>query len=208
MHSRRRTRCLTAYRLVWSALSGLSGAVGLAAGALLVPSDVMAALLFLAGLIGLAMGANAWSKVKDDTVAAGAWRALAVAGTVVATVVACAGAIVLLGPTSLSLAVILGVTSPPAMRWFGRRLGHVPGRLYNGALTTAELCRRWQDSYEALRDATTAPARLRIVEARQHYLDELERRDPSGLNAWLGGNATAAGDPSQFLAREDGGDSR
>jgi hypothetical protein len=208
MHSRRRTRCLSAYRLVWSALSGLSAAVGLAAGVLLVPSDVLVALLFLAGLIGSAMGANAWSKAKDDTVAARAWRALAVAGTVVATVVACAGSIVLLGPASLSFVVILGVTSPPVMRWFGRRVGHVPGRLYNGALTTPELCRRWQDSYEALRNATTAPDRLRIVEARQHYLDELERRDPSGLNAWLGGNATAAGDPSRFLAGEGGGDSR
>lgn len=208
MHSRRRTRCLAAYRFVWSALSGSSAAVGLAAGVLLVPSDVLVALLFLAGLIAAAMAANAWSKAKDDTVAAKAWRALAVAGTVVGTVVACAGSIVLLGLAGPSLVVILGVTSPPAMRWFGRRLGHVPGRLYNGALTTAELCRRWQDSYEALRDATTAPARLRIVEARQHYLDELERRDPSGLKAWLGGNATAAGDRSQFVAGEGGGDSR
>jgi hypothetical protein len=203
-----RTRSPMAYRLVWSALSGLSGVVGLAAGVLLVPADVMFALLFLAGLIGSAVGASAWSKAKDDTIPAKAWRALAVVGTVIAMVVACAGYIVLLGAAGPSVVVILGVTSPPAMRWFGRRLGHVPGRLYSGALTTAELCRRWQDSYEALRDATTAPARLRIVEARQHYLDELERRDPSGLNAWLGGNATAAGDPSQFLAGEDGGDPR
>jgi hypothetical protein len=208
MQLRRRTHGLMAYRLAWSALSGLSGVVGLAAGVLLVPADVMFALLFLAGLIGSTLAANAWSRAKDDTVPAKARRALAVAGTVVATVVAGAGYTVLLGPAGLSVVVILGATSPPAMRWFGRRLGYVPGRLSNGALTTAELCRRWQDSYEALRDATTAPARLRIVEARQHYLDELERRDPSGLNAWLGGNATAAGDPGQFLAGEDGGDSR
>jgi hypothetical protein len=189
-------------------LFGLSGAAGLAAGVLLVPTDVVVALLFLAGLIGSAMGASAWSKAKDDSGGTRAWRAIAVAGTVIAGAVACAGYIVLLGSAGLSLMVFLGVTSPPAMRWFGRKLGYVPGRLYNGALTTAELCRRWQDSYEALRDATTAPARLRIVEARQHYLDELERRDPRGLKAWLGGNASAAGDPSRFLAGEDGRDSR
>lgn len=62
--------------------------------------------------------------------------------------------------------------------------------------------RRWQDSYKILRDATTAAARLRIVEARQLYLDELERRDPVGLKAWLGENASAAGDPSRYLARD------
>lgn len=37
--------------------------------------------------------------------------------------------------------------------------------------------------------------------ARQRCLDELERRDPDGLHAWLGSNASAGGDPSRFLAR-------
>lgn len=208
MDSRHRGRPLTAYRLVWSGLSGLSGVVGLAAGVLLVPGDLMFPLLFLAGLIGSTVAATAWSKEEDTTAGAKAWRAIAVAGAVIGVIVACAGYAVLLGPAGPSWAVLLGVTSPPALRWFGRRLGHVPGRRYNGLLTTAELCRQWQDSYEALRVATTAQARLRIVEARQHYLDELERRHPRGLNAWLGDNASAAGDPSQFLAGEDGGDSR
>ncbi|MFG1621837.1 hypothetical protein [Kribbella sp. NPDC049227] len=205
---RRRTNWLKAYRLGWSGLCGLVGVLGLVAGLFFVPTDLVFPLFFVAALIGSAVAANAWSKTEDASVPARAWKAAVVAGTVIAAIVACAGYVVLLGPAGPSLVVVLGITSPPALRWFGRRLGHVPGRLYNGALTTAELCRRWQDSYDALRAATTAAARLRIVEARQHYLDELERRDPRGLNAWLGGNASAAGDPSRFLAGGDGRDSR
>jgi hypothetical protein len=193
------------YEFVWSGLCGLLVVLGLAAGLFLVSTDLMFALLFFGALIGSTVATNRWSKAADATLAAKAWKAALTVGTVIAAIVASAGYIVLLGSAGLSLLVILGVTSPPALRWVGRRRGHLPGRRRSAALTTAELCRRWQDSYEALRDATTAAARLRIVEARQHYLDELERRDPHGLNAWLGRNASAAGDPSQFL---DGGDRR
>ncbi|MGY4768734.1 hypothetical protein ACXC9Q_17625 [Kribbella sp. CWNU-51] len=113
------------------------------------------------------------------------------------------GYVVLFGAAGPGLVVVFGVTSPAAMRWYGRTLRRIPARLdRSGGLTTAELCRQWQESYEALRVATTAAARLRIVEARQHYLDELERRDPIGLTAWLGASASAAGDPSRFLATE------
>ena len=66
-------------------------------------------------------------------------------------------------------------------------------------VSTAQLCREWHESYEALQQAATSVARLRIVMARQRCLDELERRDPEGLNAWLWSNASAAGDPSRFL---------
>jgi hypothetical protein len=188
-------------------LSGVSGVVGLAAGVLLVPWDLMFPLLFFAALIGSTVAATARSKAEDATAGAEARRGVLVAGAVIGVIVACAGYAVLLGPAGPLLAVFLGITSPPVMRWFGRRLGYAPGR-DDGLLTTAELCRQWQDSYEALRGATTARAQLRIVEARQHYLDELERRHPRGLSAWLGDGASAAGDPSQFLAGEDGGDSR
>jgi hypothetical protein len=63
------------------------------------------------------------------------------------------------------------------------------------------LCRQWQDSYPALRSAPTHSLRLQIVEARAQCLDELERRDPEGLNAWLGSNASAASDPGLFITR-------
>lgn len=67
------------------------------------------------------------------------------------------------------------------------------------AISTAELCRQWHQSFEDLHQAITPAARLSIVTARQRCLDELERRDPDGLHAWLSSSASAAGDPSRFL---------
>ncbi|NEA30740.1 hypothetical protein [Streptomyces sp. SID13031] len=179
------------------------GVLGLTAGLFLGPDDLVFPLLFVAGLVGLTLITTAWSKPEENTVLARSRRNAVIAGTVISGILACAGCVVLLGAAGLGLPVVLGVTSPAAMRWCGRKLGRIPGRRDGGgALTTAELCKHWQDSYEALRVATTAAARLRIVETRQLYLDELERRDPIGLKAWLGENASAAGDPSRFLVRD------
>jgi len=66
-------------------------------------------------------------------------------------------------------------------------------------VSRAEICRQWQESYAAL-NAVGSTARLRIVMARQRCLDELERRDPAGLNAWLSSSAASAGgNPRPFL---------
>jgi hypothetical protein len=45
---------------------------------------------------------------------------------------------------------------------------------------------------------------LSIVEARRDYIDELERRSPHGLMAWLASGARAAGDPSRFIVDGSG----
>ncbi|HET6987010.1 MAG TPA: hypothetical protein VFI00_10350 [Kribbella sp.] len=206
----RRTDWLTTYRLLWSVLTGLVGGLGLVVGLFFVPSRMVFPLLFIASLIAATVAAHAWSKAEGAGTSARAGRAAVTGGVVIAGIVACAGYIVLLGVAGLGLVVVLGITSPPVVRWCSLRVGHIPGRRFRrrkGALTTAELCRQWRDSYDALRHASSAAARLRIVEARQHYLDELERRHPLGLKAWLGDNASAAGDPSRFLVGEEG-DSR
>jgi hypothetical protein len=194
-------RLATAYRVLWGVLSGTAGVVGVLAGVFLVPGDLVYPLLFVAGLIGVTAFTTVWSRTGQTTVRAGAGRAAAVAGLVISAIVACAGYVVLLGAPGAGLLVVLAITSPAAMRWCGRKLGRIPGRFGGRTLSTAELCRHWQDSFEALGHTTTAAARLRIVEARQQCLDELERRDPIALKAWLGDNASAAGDPSRFLTR-------
>ncbi|MDX6260541.1 MAG: hypothetical protein QOH84_2229 [Kribbellaceae bacterium] len=196
-------RLATAYRVLWGVLSGAAGVVGVLAGVFLVPGDLVFPLLFVAGLVGVTVFTTVWSRTGEGTMRAGAGRAVAVSGLVISAIVACAGYVVLLGAPGAGLLVVLGVTAPATMRWCGRKLGHLPGRFgRNRALSTAELCRQWQDSFEALRYASTAAARLRIVETRQYCLDEFERRDPVGLKAWLGDNASAAGDPSRFLIRD------
>jgi hypothetical protein len=181
------------------------GVLGLVAGIFLLPAELMFPLFFLGSLVASTVVACVWPKSGETATSAGAGRAAVIGVAVVAAIFASAGSAVVLGVAGPGLMVVLGITSPPAMRWCGRKLRLFPDRLADRkALTTAELCRQWQDSYEALRGAATAAARLRIVETRQHYLDELERRDPSGLRAWLGDSASAAGDPSRFLASEDG----
>ncbi|MFI5693761.1 hypothetical protein ACIA58_18095 [Kribbella sp. NPDC051586] len=71
-----------------------------------------------------------------------------------------------------------------------------------GALGDSELCRQWRHSYVTLQKACTVTARLRIVARRQIYLDELERRAPQQLEAWLQAGARAAGDPSKFICHD------
>ncbi len=71
----------------------------------------------------------------------------------------------------------------------------VPDQMDDG-----DICLAWCSSYVALQRVRTAESRLRVVEMRALYLDELERRDPGALGAWMASGARAAGDPRRFLA--------
>ncbi|MFJ9390026.1 hypothetical protein ACIRON_14470 [Nocardioides sp. NPDC101246] len=66
-------------------------------------------------------------------------------------------------------------------------------------LTDTDLCRAWRSSYVALDRVTDLSAKLRAVEIRVVLLDELERRDAPGLEAWFRSGARAAGGPERFL---------
>jgi hypothetical protein len=68
-----------------------------------------------------------------------------------------------------------------------------------GALTDAELCLAWRASFSALQKASSPTQRLRIVDERRTYLDEIERRTAHGMAAWLASGPRAAGDPSRFV---------
>jgi hypothetical protein len=61
------------------------------------------------------------------------------------------------------------------------------------------LCLAWRRSFVALQRSRSLSTRMSIVELRQLYLDELERRNPAGLSAWLESGARAAGDPSRYI---------
>ena len=69
------------------------------------------------------------------------------------------------------------------------------------ALDDPALCFAWRRSYVALQRPLAAHARLRIVERRREFLDELERRNAAGFAAWLCSGARAAGDPSKYICR-------
>jgi len=58
----------------------------------------------------------------------------------------------------------------------------------------------WCASYRALEATTSRRKAIRIIEERSEYLDELERRNPAALAAWLASAATAADNPSTYLS--------
>lgn len=70
-----------------------------------------------------------------------------------------------------------------------------------GEMTDAELCRVWRHSFVTLQAARSPHELARVVAQRQVYLDEMERRSPTALQAWLESGARAAGGPDRFLTK-------
>jgi len=72
-------------------------------------------------------------------------------------------------------------------------------------MSDADLCLEWRRSYLALQSSGSVTAQLLVVQQRQRYLDELERRNPSGLSVWLSSGARAGSDPSRYIVQDSGG---
>jgi len=68
------------------------------------------------------------------------------------------------------------------------------------SLDDEALCLAWRRSFRLLEASFSAAERLSVVEQRQHYLDELHRRSPEGLKAWLDSGARASGNPLPYVA--------
>lgn len=69
-----------------------------------------------------------------------------------------------------------------------------------GSLDDVSLCLAWRRSFVLLEAAQTAEDRMAVVEQRQQCLDELQRRCPEGVAAWLSSGARASGNPLPFLS--------
>ncbi|NVM99833.1 hypothetical protein [Arthrobacter sp. SDTb3-6] len=67
------------------------------------------------------------------------------------------------------------------------------------ALDDGGLCQAWRGSYRWLEGAHTLALQAYVVALRQAYLDELERRDPDGLEAWLQSRPRPRGGPDKFI---------
>jgi hypothetical protein len=68
-----------------------------------------------------------------------------------------------------------------------------------GSMDDATVCFAWRASYLALPQPLPPCLRVRIVQRRQELLDELDRRNPHGFEAWLASGARAAGDPTRYI---------
>lgn len=67
------------------------------------------------------------------------------------------------------------------------------------SLDDPALCMAWRASFIALQQPLHFEIRVRVVKRRQEYLEELERRNPTGFAAWMASGARAAGDPSRYI---------
>lgn len=102
---------------------------------------------------------------------------------------------------------------PPLYRYTApvTRPASVPDRNVTRLLSTAvpalsdgDLCYAWRVSFLALQrlaDQQNTLAQSRVVELRQLYLDEMERRNPQGFSRWLKAGARPASDPTRYLLR-------
>lgn len=68
------------------------------------------------------------------------------------------------------------------------------------SMDDATLCFAWRVSFVALQQPVPPFSRLQIVDRRHEFLDELERRNPRGFQAWLASGARAAADPTKYVS--------
>jgi hypothetical protein len=187
-----------AYRRLWRVVAGTCLAIGLLTALLVLPFGVWLVVSALAVVLGLTLAVCCEAGTPDGQ---GPVRAVRVTAALYLIAMAVAGVAQFLGVGVLAVVGLLLITSPQAVQWCRRWLtssrSPVPSPL--ATISTNQLCRDWLDSYDQLARASSSDARLRVVMTRQRYLDELERRDPDGLRAWLASSASAGGDPRRFL---------
>lgn len=204
---------MSRYRVVWR-VTWLSLAVaGGAMSAMLLPLAVVIAAFLCAGLLAASTTVavlGGQEDVKHGHVA----NRCAVNGLVGGVAMAAfLGLSTVIGGAILGLLVLAGITSPPAVAFCVRQLRRERQPGPDGepaadagdpamrALSNAELCAAWCASFTELREASPSQV-LRIVQTRQRYLDELERRDSVGLHAWLESSASAGGDLRRFVGHD------
>lgn len=159
-----------AYRLVWSSVAGGVVVLGLVAGLFLVPADLEFPLFFMAALIGSTVAAGTWSRPAGTAMSASVLRSGLIAGAVIAAIVACAGYAVLLGAAGPGLLVILGATSPPALRtytagWRARKTTHFPIGRYPASTAEADMERaEWLNG-----GLSSTQARFLMMTAMTHH---------------------------------------
>lgn len=126
------------------------------------------------------------------------------------------------------LLLVAALTSPWAVAYVGRRIrsgggvaqgvqlsvverdpGAEPLQPFEAqSLTDRDLCLAWRASFTALQQVSSVSARERVVLLRLAYLDEFERRNPTGLSAWLASGPRAASSPGRYLVSKPPGDRR
>lgn len=137
--------------------------------------------------------------------------------------VAMIGHVTVLGVLAWPMFLLLAVSSPHVLRHLARaRRPDASGAFCSASLSddrspalarartrslrtlsTQQLGLAWRLSFWDLERATSCRAQIVVVQLRQAYLDELERRDPDAVRCWLASGADAATDPTRYFGRGD-----
>ena len=212
------------YLAVWRALVVLVTVVGVMLAYFGFDRSVLVASMLYTGLIGLAIpdfvrrraGAAQEPQGSEVPLGRALRRRVGSAGLSAVGVVVLLGLLSTFGVSAVVLPALLAAGSPRALAWYRRGVGPLPAPMAAGRrsrraaphtggrvpaeMTLDELCRAWQASYPELRRCGDPRKRAEFVEARQQFLDELERRDPAAFARWLRSGARAGSDPSEFLS--------
>lgn len=180
-------------------------------GPIVLSFDMFGAYFLAGAFLGTAHTALLWTATWRQSEFTASVLARIAGGAAVGAVVAVAGACLYpaigVGGAALVLAAVL--SAPYLYRHVARRRSASTAGAAAPTLdlltpplhgySTAQLSAAWSTSQEALRRSTSAADRSAIAALRQAYLDELERRDSSGLQRWLESGNALTSDPSRFL---------
>lgn len=184
----------------------LIGGIGLAG----MPVAVLLAMVPVGVLVGVCYVSHQASSPVVALRCRHDWVLVArIAATVIAAGCVLGGLVVLLGATGFALAFVGAGT---AIAWRAGRSHRAPiGRSRQrdvppptppatlAVIPTAELSRMWRVSYLTLAGDRDPGVVDHVTLARRRYLDELERRDPTGFQRWITAGARAASDPARYI---------
>lgn len=214
--------------IVWVGVTGLVLALGVVAATVLLGWAATCGLFLLVAVSGWLWSGLRWLLEEDP----GIFRLRAVGLVPAMVVVSAIGLLGLLGLAAVPLATVLALAHPAVRQWIRVKVGPErwarvaptrkrvdPPRAAPGArvvplveepelvvtdeLTDGDLCEAWRSSYVALQRARTDASRLRAVEMRALYLDDLERRLGDDFTRWMKSLPRAAEDPRRFLRDQE-----
>lgn len=198
------------HRRWWSRCWGVLVALGIGLSLLMWPvTTVVGSFMVVTSAAGMLLFlARAEMQSSNNGVPAPDRRRLFSRAMWIGAVVVAAWATADVSVSAAALLVFLAAASSPWLVRFVTARAHatvaeadgfeVTGRSPD-ELSNAELCLAWRHSFLGLQSPGSAARLMRIVELRRSYLDELDRRSPRALEAWLASGASAASGPDRYL---------
>jgi hypothetical protein len=208
------------YRRPWQTWWLFFALAGTAVAVLLWPGPVVLLTWLFGGTLGLAtvtaVGAGDEATPSFDDLTARQVLTGALVGAVVAS--GAAGWVGVSGAGGVALVACAALTSPPCVSRLWALLGPgsdptpstAPPLQVSGSggstlaraarlMSTAQLCAVWRQTFTDVEQPDDPEQQLCALRLREVVLDELTRRDPEGLDAWMSSTLPVEAAPTLFL---------